>query len=422
MLAVAALLFWWAHEDEEPVVAPTPPPPAVPTEPSAVVVPVPDAAVAFVVQVPDAAITLAPQTVDAGPGEQLRIDEIMQRWRAALTPLFRYDRKLAFKPPALIAVSSEGKEPPPPEPRCEDRETHYPLHATGTVDFVIAIDTSGSMGWVLSEVVRWLGSLELALREKGANFNLIVVADHRSLYRKKVARDAGAIQADIGSTDAMETLIRSAREGAGPRWTQLLRPGSVKHLVVVTDDEANDKRGLPYLGPLVEAANGMLGTEDAPAFTFHLVGGFAPPNPQEVLPAQAPLVTQTCPEGQAPGLAYQRLAQVTGGTRTSLCYPSSFRAAARALVEWPVVDLTTSCVWLMRPGSVVVSAWAERARGTSARLWEVHTASSCYGRKDSFLASGQVFALCESTCVGLSDAGFENINVLVRCEPERAAQ
>jgi hypothetical protein len=427
--AAVFLLFWWVRDDAlSEVVAPAVPAPPPAPAPAAMIpvaealVALPDAATAVVLEIPDAAVSIAKPAVDAGASEQFRIEQIMLRWSEALAPLFRPRASRANKPARVIVASGEAKEPAAPEPQCENRETHYPLHGLGTVDFLVAIDTSGSMAWVLADVVRWLGNLELGLRERGVDFTLIVVADHRSLNEKaRRERDGGQIQALIGSSDAMETLIRSARQGKGTRWPQLLRSGSVKHLVVVTDDEANDIRGLPYLGALIDAAEGSLGTPEAPNFRFHLVGGFEPPNPEQVLTWHAPLVTATCSKGQAPGLAYQQLAQERGGTRSSLCYPASFQAVGRALVEWPVFDGTRSCVWLMRPGSVVVSAYAERMHGTSRKLWETRTASSCFGRKDSYLSSGQIFALCDATCGGLSDDGFDSVNVLVRCEPQPAS-
>lgn len=298
------------------------------------------------------------------------------------------------------------------------------------MDVIIAIDTSGSMVSELHDVVAWLAEVEVSLRTLGADFQMLVVADHLSLAQARPRRpnwaaaasdagqvDAGRIQASIGSRDALDTLIASAREGPPPRWPELLRMTSAKHVVIVTDDEAIDEQGLPYLSLLASAASGLLGAPENPNFSLHLLGGFEPPRRDEVLGPAEPLATSRCRGGVAPGLAYQRIARATGGLRASLCHPESYRALAKALSQWPIPTVPVSCMWLLRPGVDGRTLYEARAlRGAqSLRLWEAASANSCTGRHDAYVTSGQMFALCSATCASLADAGYQAVRLSTRC-------
>ncbi len=370
--------------------------------------------------VPDAGgvLELAAVRPDAGLTDRQRIEQTLLRWRDALAPLFKPDRRKGHQPAAVIAVSSDPRAPSPEQPQCEDAVERWPLHGVGSVDLVIAIDTSGSMIGELKDVVVWLSELELALRAKGLDFQLVVVADQRRLYRgsKRRELDAGQLQVEIDSRDALEALITATREGPAPHWQQLLRPGSTKHLVVVTDDEANDPTGLPYLAPLIKSAGGALGGVGAPAFVLHLLGGFSAVPPGELLAAEQPLAVGLCPGGVAAGLGYQRLSQQTGGTRASLCQPASYRALTQALVHWPLFNELIPCVWLIRRESTVVEARAMRGSFAGLRLSEAGTAEACLRRSDGYRISGPIFALCGSTCSALVDGGYDAVEVSTRCD------
>lgn len=369
-----------------------------------------------------------PPRLGAGD-EQLRAEDIMKRWRKALLPLFFPDPRSEGKHAPVIAARGEGRDPmvdAGAQPACGAGAQQFSLGGTGALDIIIAIDTSGSMRPEIRDVLVWLTEVELVMRQQGVDFQMVVVADHAALRLALQRRpldggsqvDAGMVQAPIGSRDALEKLIASAREGPAPRWPELLRTGAAKHVVVVTDDEANDESGLSYLGPLATAAGGLLGPPGSPDVTLHLLGGFEPPRPAEILGPDDPLATSKCKGGEAPGLAYQRLAQATRGLRASLCYPKSYRAFAGALLEWHTSKAAVPCMWLLRPGVDARSIQEVGALGPrpSLRLWEAPGTHACPGRRDAYVTSGQVFALCSDTCATLRDAGYEMVTLSTRCE------
>ena len=424
LFAGAAGTVWWlADSDAPPAVTAEPARPERSRGPAEA----PDASGVIAPQraVEDAgpvAVAKTPEPPDAGLDEQRRIDETMRRWREALAPLFEPQRKVVRSAP-VIAVSGEAHESHVDagvQPSCGDAVERLPLHGPGTIDFVVVVDTSGSMYEELPEVGRWLAELELSLRDSGLDFQLLVVADQRSLYRTSVRRpsDAGYVQVRVSSRDAFEVLIAAAREGPAPRWVERLRPGSMKHVIIVTDDEAADPRGLPYLRPLTEAAGGALGTAEAPGFALDLLGGFEPRRHDQVLLSDEALATQVCFGGVAPGLGYQRVAQVTDGLRASLGHKDSYRALAEALASLPVRSAATSCMWLLRPelmGQTLSEVRAIRGRSV-LRLAEARTAEACIGRSEAWRSAGQFFALCASTCAAISDAGYDTIELSTRCE------
>jgi hypothetical protein len=347
-------------------------------------------------------------------------ERAVKRWRDALEPLFK-SRKGNDPVSAKVATVAAELEAPDAgvleDAGCRGAVTTLPLQDHGTSDFLIAIDTSGSMRGELNDVVNWVSALELALKQHKVDFQLIVVADQGKVKKTRESSlvDGGKIQAEIGSQDTFETLIRSATTGPEPRWPQLLRPNAVKHLVVVTDDDAADKRGLPYLPVLANAAGGALGTAEKPELIVHLLGGFEPPTP--LVMASVPPVTKVCRGGVRPGLGYQRVVRKTGGLRGALCSPDSLRAMVDALAAWPLPNQDNGCIWMLPldEGARVVEVKAPSARGGVFRLYEARTSDACTGRKDAWRMAGRFFALCQSTCASLREGGYEAIEVHSAC-------
>ncbi len=352
-------------------------------------------------------------------------ERVTKRWREALEPLFKSRRGSAKVEAKVVSVSADPQPEQVPDAgaygSCRGRLLTLPLWSEGAVDILVPIDTSGSMFPELKEVVSWLTALELSLRSGGLDFQLAVVADRGAFQRVRtpLALDGGLVQAAIGSQDAFETLIRNARTGDGVRWPQLLRPGATKHLVIVTDDEAADPSGLLYLPRLLEAADGALGTPEHPEIAVHFLGGFEAAA-GAVLQPSARLADHRCrPGGVAPGLAYQRVAQATGGLRASLCSPEAMAALGTALADWAVPRRASSCLRLLslEADERVVEVRASALSRGVLRLHEAHNAEACVARKDGWLRSGRLLALCQSTCEALRESGFAALEVHTECRP-----
>lgn len=434
MGGVVLTVGWLAvSKDDSPVVEDNPASPPLAEEAASIASALPAAVPE--IETPDVGLAISPER-DVGTAHQLlpdagmdpfRIELIMKRWREALAPLFKPDRKSAGTPAPIIVLQGDGDteafDAGTAVP-CGENVEQFSIRSSDAIDIVVAIDTSGSMFGELPRVVGWLSALEHRQRTRGADFQMIVVADHAMLGRRSRRgradggeRDGGRVQAPIGSRDALETLIASAHEGPSPRWSELLRPHSTKHLVIVSDDEASDATGTSYLEPLVAAGGGLLGTVAKPAFALHFLGGFEPPNGDTSMAFDEPLALGTCRGGVAPGLAYQRLAQATHGLRASLCYARALVGFPNELFKFPRFGLASQCMWLMRSGIDARDITQVRAVGKrlSLRLWEANSAASCSGRGDRFLTSGQAFVLCADTCASLTDAGYERVTISTRC-------
>jgi hypothetical protein len=111
-----------------------------------------------------------------------------------------------------------------------------------------------------------------------------------------------------------------------PSWQGYLRPGALRIIVEITDDESlvTDTTFDAWL--LTGGGAGYFGTAVDRRYVFHsIVGVREPADPT------APLVTQKCNTAVGPGVQYQRLSITSGGLRTPVCasdYSAVFRAIA----------------------------------------------------------------------------------------------
>ena len=397
LLAVA----WCAWDDEPPVVVPEPlaepavvvpeppppPPIALPPEPE------PEPA--------DAATELEVPPVDAGlVFREPNLEDYMNRWRAALAPLFE-EKAVRYTKPTLIPAAPQPDAGVADAGVCERQEQRLSMLMNQRFDIVVAVDTSGSMNTSLEMVARWLAELELRIREQHSDTQLLVLADQRRLNRK---RPDGGVNAMVQSNDALEVLLNF-------QWVRLLRPAAELRLVVITDDEAD-----PY-GPGAERFLSELTDRlEGRPFSFHVMGGFDTP-PEVVLPPSAPVTPSLCSSGHEVGLAagvtYQALARQTHGLRASLCHPGSRAALSAALLAVPS---SQSCAWaldLARHRVDEVNAIGPDV-ARNRLTWE-RAPGLCRGMHWSYLVEGPVVSLCPETCAALRQDGYDAIDVTLEC-------
>jgi hypothetical protein len=348
--------------------------------------------------------------------------ELLERWSAALRPLFDGGQAASRAGgPAATAASSRGatlpaQEAAPPSslfdagaaPACRPGTLRFAASVAAPVDLVVAIDTSGSMSGRLAEVTHWLRELDVALLNAGGRNQLVVVVNPEALRAKAPAaswlRDSGAeLKSNIGSNDALGVLL--APEVAP--WLPRLRPGARVHLVLVTDDDP--ARGLPatFVARLTRLAGGALGTEAAPAFRLHALLGFLADPPGQVLAADAPVREARC--GVAAGLDYQKLVTRTGGLRASVCDRESRQAFTQALLASFTETSSRPCSLKLPDGARVTAVRAEGQTLSRASLtgWDCLHGSSAYATR------GAQLVLCPETCAAAADAGLE---VAIACE------
>ena len=400
LVAASALLLgvaWCAWEGEPPAVAPEPiaePPPVAPEPP-------PPPPIALPPEPADASTELAVPPADAGlVFREPNLEDYMNRWRAALAPLFE-EKAVRFTRPRLIPATPRPDAEAADAGVCERQEQRLSLVMNQRFDVVVVVDTSGSMNSSLEMIARWLAELELRIREQHSDTQLLVLADQRRLNRKRA--DAG-VTVLVDSNDALEVLLTR-------QWVPLLRPAAELRLVVITDDEAD-----PY-GPGPERfLSELTGRLEGRPFSFHVMGGFDTP-PEVVLPPSAPVASTLCYSGHELGLAagvtYQALARQTHGLRASLCHPGSRAALSAALLAVPS---SQSCAWaldLARHRVDEVNAIGPDV-ARNRLTWE-RAPGLCRGMRWSYLVEGPVVSLCPETCAALRQEGYDAIDVTLEC-------
>jgi hypothetical protein len=204
----------------------------------------------------------------------------------------------------------EGEDPgehdPIPDPGLEDPEECSALSvdaapAAAPADIIWVIDNSGSMDEEEDRVQDNLNAFSQAISDSGIDHHVIMVtnASHVQVPPPLGGSDRYlAIDRDIDSNDALEKLLATF-----PEWRDFLRPGSVKHFIVVTDDESDMD------GDAFEAAVAAL-PELAGGFVFHAIVAESPP-----WNWNSPCFTLAAAVGQI----YIELQEEHGGVFYSLC-------------------------------------------------------------------------------------------------------
>ncbi len=424
---VAGLAAWRADEEAwpEPGVAPADPPP-----PAAL-----DLAVAR------SAASAPSSDLDAGAA-------LINAWATALAPVLApraASQPLAapgsppdagatrvsagFGPDAGGRVASAGAEDAGAALTCDPGPVRIGLQKT-PIDLVIAIDTSGSMYQAIQGVNAWLlYTLEKALKKANVDYQLIVIVDleHLRILLSPSRRnlvpaaevwapsDAGFnIGKAVQSHDALEAMLETAA-APGASWLSRLRPGADVHLVVVTDDDPSAADAFGFIGRLTTLAEGRLGTQATPAFTFHAILGHEIKAAPWVLEADAAFEGRGC--GVRPGVEYQQLAKRTGGLRGSVCRRESLDAFAHALVARSrpgqpcALPLPPSF-----PAQRVVSVRAIASDGRPGRVLDrAFGAFSCDFAHGSYLLEGEQLSVCHASCARLATEGFEAIEAIATC-------
>lgn len=121
------------------------------------------------------------------------------------------------------------------------------------VDFVMAVDNSGSMDDTVDQVERNLGAFATRLAQANVDYHVVLVSERGTrrdnpdicipepLAGPNCADTDRFIHLDreVDSNDAFERIVQCYDRCAGSSYRDFLRPGSLLQFVVVTDDESD---------------------------------------------------------------------------------------------------------------------------------------------------------------------------------------
>lgn len=318
------------------------------------------------------------------------------------------------------------------------------------MDFIILVDTSGSMVEELPRIERGVTSLIDRLLSRERDFNVILIAQTQEAFEGSprlcvsVPNGDGACpetaeanehflqyDAPVSSNNSLDlivsTLTMSDPHGLAPLgWGERLRRDSFKVFVTITDDNARMPVDTFMITlqqlDLIEQYGFFVGGQSN--FAFHSVIGVDAPDLG--LTPDDPIDAEPCATAPNAGLTYQDLALRTGGLRFSVCgepdYTRAFDAIAdvepRRIIgcEYPLpepdadaeLDLERLAIQFERGRAGLVLA---RAAGPNA----------CGPGGDFYLADATL-ALCPSTCDALlAEDSIDAVTVAAACVCEGGA-
>ena len=211
-------------------------------------------------------------------------------------------------------------------------------------DIIWAIDTSGSMDTETKSVQQKMNAFAAGILQTGIDVHVVLIAEPPScvpifnictgmclpapLGSGQCPGDSKApyylhVPETVASTDALLVI-----KDTYPKWKQMLRPNSVKHIVVVTDDNASSA---PYgtIGDVPTWIKDMTAQDPATLTGFKLSSIYC---------------FSKCPAAATEGTQWRELVKQTGGVQGDLC-KQDFQPVFNELAKAIVTGAQLSCTW-----------------------------------------------------------------------------
>jgi hypothetical protein len=275
------------------------------------------------------------------------------------------------------------------------------------VDIIWAVDNSGSMTEEEVYVQTNINSFASDIAASGVDYRVIMIADIGHILVPPPLGGSPeflAIDERVGSHDALELILSTY-----PSWQSFLRPGALRHFVVVSDDESD----LPAADfQTMLAALTSPGFPDG--FTFHAI--VAESEPSE----PGPCFDLSAARGQQ----YIELQTATGGLFASLCQ-TDWTAIFAALADAAVAGTSLPCTFTIPDPPMGMTLEYDQVNvvytpsgGSPTFIPYVESAASCGPSGgwyfDDPLAPTQIIA-CPTTCTQLT-SGAGEVKIAFGCK------
>jgi hypothetical protein len=215
-------------------------------------------------------------------------------------------------------------------------------NALSPVDIVIAVDNSGSMTAEAGYVQENMNGFSEQIVDSGIDVHIVLLSASSSMSNG-ICVDAplgsGSCPDDTNLPSFLHHIVQIDSHDSlykiwntYPYWVDMLRVGSIRHVVVVSDDNS--------MGTAEAFVNGM--ADQVPPFdefTFHAIASYVDPWPACMVDPPHPC----CEFSAAAGTVYQELAETTGGIYADLCV-QDFQPVFDELAE-VVADVPIACEW-----------------------------------------------------------------------------
>jgi hypothetical protein len=292
------------------------------------------------------------------------------------------------------------------------------------VDIIFVIDTSGSMADEKNFVQQNMNIFSQQIFLANIDHHVVMIADSSPDGPCiNVPLGSGSCPADtklpeylhvvqgVGSSDSLEKILSTHQ-----LWSSSIRPGSIKHLVVVSDDESSMDAAT------FDAAFKALDPEYA-NYVFHGIVASVAPDPLECF------LDPTCCLGPIPladgvGEVYMQLVAQTGGVLGDLC-DQEFGPVFNAIAQNVQQTVPLACEWAIPEPPQGETFDAAKVNleleldGQTESIYYVDNEAACNGGDGWFYlpdaANPESIRICPETCTRTQNASDASVDILFGC-------
>jgi hypothetical protein len=294
------------------------------------------------------------------------------------------------------------------------------------VDIIFAVDTSGSMIEEKNFVQQNMNIFSQQIFLANIDSHVVMIADpspdgpcvNVPLGSGQCPNDTKLpdylhVNQGVGSSNALEIILSTQ-----PQWATSIRPGSIKHLVVVSDDDSS--MGATAFDEAFKAID-----PDYADYFFHAIVAYENPDPLE-----CSFLGATCCAGFIPlsadiGQVYLDLVNLTGGVSGDLCeqqFGPVFNQIAQSVLgstplacEWDIPDPPDGDTF--DPTKVNVELLLN---GMQQSIYYVENEAACAGGDGWYYfpdnVNPQTIRICPATCASVQAAEQASVDILFGCE------
>lgn len=293
-----------------------------------------------------------------------------------------------------------------------------------TQDIIFAVDTSGSMIQEAGFVQQQMNSFSIQIEAANVDARIVLLAEYPFLIGPGVCIDpplgSGGCpnqdsnppkflhvpDSDIASSNALSRLVE-LYPGYGP----LLRPDSLTHVVVVSDDNS----ALPA-ADFTSQFSGL--AEQLDNFVFHAIVSTLDPD--------GPACGSCCALGASQGTVYQELVAQTGGVEGNLC-DQEFQPVFAAVAQQVIGGAALACSYTIpepSEGQVfdrdAVNVEFEDSSGSPFPVGRVDSEAECAGVSHGWYYDNpddpNRIIVCPQTCDTIRDFKEGKVAIKFGCE------
>lgn len=292
------------------------------------------------------------------------------------------------------------------------------------VDIIFAIDTSGSMNDEKNFVQQNMNIFSQQIFLANIDYHVIMIAEGSpdgpcinvplgsgSCPNDSKPPEYEHIFEGVGSTNALAKILSTQ-----PQWAPSIRPGSIKHLVVVSDD--NSSMGAAAFDQAFKDID-----PDYEDYFFHAIVAFTAPDPFECF-IGANCCLSLIPLAADVGSVYLELVNLTGGVAGDLC-DQQFGPVFNQIAQSVLGNTPLACEWdipdppegeTFDPTKVNVELHLD---GQDQSVYYVDNEAACAGGDGWYyypdIGNPQTIRICPATCAKVQSANQASVDILFGC-------